>query len=118
MLPMSFDPKRMLREQHEQRLSQSWLLRKLYEFNQAHNRLKDRVHAAWRYPLPPWGRVVMGFVYFSIPVGLGYNVSMWAVSQSETTMEERFGDKGRDTGFRENVFSSPSNILNVIVFLK
>jgi hypothetical protein len=92
---MSFDPKKVVREQQEHHLSQGWLRRKVHEFDQAHNRLKHTVHTAWRYPLPPWGRAVMGCIYFSIPVIIGYNVSTWAVSQSEATIDERFGGKGR-----------------------
>ena len=91
---MSFDPKQALQQRQDHDLSQSWLKRKLHEFNSAHNRLKHTVHTAWRYPLPPWGRALMGCVYFSIPVVLGYAVSTWAVAQSEATVDERFGNKG------------------------
>jgi hypothetical protein len=91
---MSFDPQKVLQEQQEARRSQSWILTKVHEFQTAHNQLKHTVHTAWRYPLPPWGRAVMGCVYFSIPVVAGYAVSNWVVSQSEATVEERFADVG------------------------
>jgi len=102
---MSFDPEKLVREQEEARRSQSWILTKLHEFNAAHNRLKHHVHTAWRYPLPPWGRAVMGFVYFSIPVVVGYTVSSWVVSQSEATVEERFAniDKNSVQGLGDKV---------------
>lgn len=88
---MSFDPQKALRQQREAEISKSWFLTKLHEFNQAHNRVKNTVHTAWRYPLPPWGRAMMGFVYFSIPVIAGYYLGNWAYSKSESTLEERFG---------------------------
>ena len=99
---MSFDPKKAWQEQQEQKLSQSWFRKKIHDFNQAHNRLKHTVHTAWRYPLPPWGRAVMGCIYFSIPVIVGYNVSMWAVSKSEATAEARLGGKGKAYDDRDN----------------
>lgn len=91
---MSFDPQKVLRDQQEAQRSQNWFFTKLHEFNAAHNRLKHHVHTAWRYPLPPWGRAVMGFVYFSIPVVVGYGVSSWVVSQSEATVEDRLAGIG------------------------
>lgn len=63
----------------------------LRDFQQSHNRLKNYVHTAWRYPLPPWGRATMGGVYFSIPVLVGYYVSTYAIAQSDATLVERFG---------------------------
>lgn len=92
---MSFDPQKVIREQHEARRSQSWFMTKIHQFNAAHNRLKHHVHTAYRYPLPPWGRVVMGFVYFSIPVVVGYAVSSWVVSRAESTVDERLTYHGR-----------------------
>jgi hypothetical protein len=89
---MSFDPKKVMQEQQEARRSQSWLLTKVHEFNQAHNRLKHTVHTAWRYPLPPWGRFIMGCFYFSLPVTGGYYLMTKTVSKSEETMEERLVD--------------------------
>lgn len=91
---MSFDPQKVLREQQEAERSSSWILTKIHEFNTAHNRLKHHVHTAWRYPLPPWGRAIMGCVYFSIPVFVGYGFSSWIVSQSEATVEERLAGSG------------------------
>lgn len=91
---MSFDPKKVLLEQQEAQRSQSWILTKIHDFNSAHNRLKHHVHTAWRYPLPPWGRAIMGCVYFSIPVVAGYFVSSWVVSESEAKTKERFSETG------------------------
>jgi len=91
---MSFDPQKVLREQQEAQRSSSWILTKIHEFNTAHNRLKHYVHTAWRYPLPPWGRAIMGCVYFSIPVFVGYGISSWIVAQSEASAEERLAAGG------------------------
>eukprot|EP00934_Nitzschia_sp_Nitz4_P001135 Nitzschia sp. Nitz4//scaffold14_size191712//94631//95325//NITZ4_001722-RA/size191712-snap-gene-0.153-mRNA-1//-1//CDS//3329536924//1135//frame0 len=68
----------------------NWIFQKFQDLNDAHTRFVHKVHTAWRYPLPPWGRAVMGFVYFSIPVIVGYNISTYAVSISEATVQERF----------------------------
>ena len=68
-----------------------WLGDKFQRFHQAHERLKNRVHTAWRYHLPHWGRFVMGCVYFSVTIVLGYYASMWAISKSEATVHERLG---------------------------
>ena len=92
---MSFDPQKAIREQQEVRRSQSWFLTKIHEFNAAHNQLKHHVHTAYRYPLPPWGRAVMGLVYFSIPVVVGYAVSSWVVSRAESTVDERLNGDGK-----------------------
>ena len=74
-----------------------WLAEKFLAFHLAHERLKHTVHTAWRMPLPPWGRAVMGFVYFSLPVIGGYQVALWAISKSEETVEERLGSDGATT---------------------
>ena len=68
----------------------------LYELHQRHERLKHFVHNGMRYPLPPWGQKVMGLVYFSIPVFLGYHVMQWAISKAPTAieMEEQEGVYG------------------------
>jgi len=92
---MSFNPQKAIREQEEARRSKSWILTKFREFQAAHNRLKHHVHTAYRYPLPPWGRAMMGVVYFSIPVVAGYAVSSWVVSKAETTADERLIHHGR-----------------------
>jgi hypothetical protein len=92
---MSFDPQKLVREQQQEKRSQSWLLTRVHEFTQAHNRLKHTVHTTWKYPLPPWGRAVMGCLYFSVPVVAGYYVSLWAVDKSEATVQERFGKEGK-----------------------
>ena len=66
--------------------------------NDSHERLKHSVHSYWRKntllsPRSRSGKVIMGSVYFSIPVILGYLISIKAVAISESTVEERFGDK-------------------------
>lgn len=68
-------------QQHE-----PWLFSAIRKFHQRHERLKHTVHTAWRYPLPKWGRVVMGCVYFSIPVIGGYQVMQWAISKSHESI--------------------------------
>jgi hypothetical protein len=71
-------------------------------FQTAHERLKHAIHSYWRqntYLSPrSWvGKVVMSGVYFSIPVVLGYYISIQAVAISESTVEERFlGKRGSD----------------------
>mmetsp|Transcript_49286 Transcript_49286/g.73513 ORF Transcript_49286/g.73513 Transcript_49286/m.73513 type:complete len:164 (-) Transcript_49286:120-611(-) len=81
---------------HHQASSQqqqsSWFIRSYQRFHQSHEQLKHRVHTAWRVPLPPWGRAVMGFVYFSLPVVGGYAVMQWAISKSVESIGER-GEK-------------------------
>jgi hypothetical protein len=54
-----------------------------------HDRLKTYIHEGWRYPLPPWGRAVMGVFYFSIPVVGGYYVMQWAISKSHKSIGPR-----------------------------
>jgi len=57
--------------------------------------LKNYVHNGFRVPLPPWGRAVMGFVYFSLPVIGGYYVMQWAISKSHEEIGERGKSKKR-----------------------
>ena len=52
-------------------------------FHERHERLKNYVHNGFRVPLPWWGRYMMGFVYFSIPVVAGWFISQWAIERSE-----------------------------------
>ena len=61
----------------------------LRKVNERHERLKDYVHNGFRYPLPPWGRNVMGFVYFCIPVVGGYYVMQWAIGRSHQSIGPR-----------------------------
>ena len=61
----------------------------IQRFHEAHERLKHRIHHGWRYPLPPWGRAVMGCVYFSIPVVSGWYVMQWAISKAHENIGER-----------------------------
>lgn len=65
-----------------------WLVSAIRNFRQGHERLKKRVHTAWRYPLPKWGQVVMAGVYFTIPVVGGYHVMQWAIGKSHETIGE------------------------------
>ena len=67
----------------------SRLMNAYLSFHQRHERLKNYVHNGFRYPLPPWGRAVMGFVYFSLPVVIGYPVMQWAISKSHAEIGER-----------------------------
>lgn len=64
----------------------------LRHFNEKHEKVKHTVHTAWRYPLPRWGRFVMGCIYFSFPVVGGYAVMQWAISKSWESIGER-GEK-------------------------
>jgi hypothetical protein len=61
-------------------------LRKLM---QGHERVKNYVHTAFRYPLPPVGRQFMGFVYFLVPVVSGWYIMQWAIRQSHASIGER-----------------------------
>ena len=70
--------------------SSSWLMNAYVTFHKKHERLKNYVHNGFRYPLPPWGRTLMGFVYFSLPVLGGYHVMQWAISKSH----EEIGIRG------------------------
>lgn len=66
----------------------SWFGDALRTAHDRHERLKNFVHNGMRVPLPRWGRNVMGFVYFTIPVIAGWNVMMWAISKSEKSIGE------------------------------
>ncbi|KAI2497974.1 hypothetical protein MHU86_16525 [Fragilaria crotonensis] len=61
----------------------------LRKFHERHERLKNYVHNGFRYPLPPWGRNVMGFVYFCMPVVGGYYVMQWAIGRSHQSIGPR-----------------------------
>lgn len=56
------------------------------QFVERHERLKHTIHTTLRYPLPPWGRAIMGFVYFTIPVVGGWYVMQWAISKSHASI--------------------------------
>lgn len=60
----------------------SWLRDSLRLFHERHERLKHFVHSGFRVPLPRYGQVLMGVVYFSIPVVGGWYVMQWAISKS------------------------------------
>ena len=48
-------------------------MRYLKDLREKHENLKKRIHA-FRLPLSPAGQKVMGFVYFTIPVIVGYYI--------------------------------------------
>jgi hypothetical protein len=93
------------RHSHHAEPQRGWLATKLHNFHLTHERVKHTVHTAWRLPLPPWGQVAMGFVYFTIPVIAGYHITTWAVSQSESTIEERLGKAGKNNMFMRRMKS-------------
>jgi hypothetical protein len=66
------------------------------QFSGFHDRLKNSIHTYWRQstilsPRTRLGKVIMGSLYFSIPVVLGYFVVTKVVDISESTVQERFG---------------------------
>jgi hypothetical protein len=65
-----------------------WLFSAIRNFQRGHERLKTRVHTAWRYPLPKWGQVIMAGVYFTIPIVGGYHVMQWAIRKSHENIGE------------------------------
>ena len=66
------------------------IIEQFRRFNDRHERLKKYVHTAWRVPLPKWGQVAMGCLYFSIPVVRGWYVMQWAIGRSHKSL----GPKG------------------------
>lgn len=64
----------------------------LQEIHVRHERLKRYVHDGFRYPLPTWGRYMMGFVYFTIPVVGGWHIMQWAISKAHVSIGEH-GEK-------------------------
>lgn len=56
-----------------------------------HERLKHRVHS-YRLPLSPRGRFLMGCVYFSLPIILGYNIMQFTNRQAQENVGAR-GEK-------------------------
>lgn len=63
--------------------SENFFFSSLRALHHRHERLKKYVHEGFRYPLPKWGRAVMGFVYFTIPIVGGWHLMQWAISKSE-----------------------------------
>jgi hypothetical protein len=63
-----------------------WLFQALHTFHRNHEKLKHTVHEKFRYPLPPWGRFLMGCFYFSVPVVGGWYVMQWAISKSHESI--------------------------------
>lgn len=58
----------------------------LNQLHVRHERLKTTIHEGWRYPLPRWGRVVMGCIYFTLPVIGGWHVMQWAIGKSHASI--------------------------------
>ena len=58
----------------------------MHQWQLRHERLKTTIHEAWRVPLPRWGRVVMGCLYFSLPVMGGWHVMQWAIGKSHDSI--------------------------------
>merc|ERR1712232_1282200 len=71
---------------------QNWFFSSISAINKKHEKLKHTIHNSFRYPLPPWGRFLMGCVYFSLPIIGGYQVMQWAISKSHASIGEK-GEK-------------------------
>lgn len=74
--------------------SSNWFVR----FHNGHEKVKNAVHSYWRQntilsPRGPVGKVVMSCFYFSLPVMFGYVVVNKIVEGSESTIQEKVGDK-------------------------
>lgn len=54
--------------------------------SEEHEKLKKRIHS-FRIPLSPTGQRIMGFVYFSIPIIIGYFIMDSANSQAKHNLE-------------------------------
>jgi hypothetical protein len=65
--------------------------------HERHERLKNYVHDGFRYPLPPWGRAVMGVVYFSLPLIAGYHIMNWSDRQAAA----RVGLRGENLAVKD-----------------
>lgn len=74
------------------KIIQRMIFTSLKDFHQRHERLKKAVHEGFRYPLPKWGRITMGFVYMTIPIIGGYFVMQWAISKSHESIGE-YGER-------------------------
>jgi len=57
----------------------------LRDIQEKHERLKKRIHS-FRLPLSPTGQRIMGFIYFTIPIIIGYNIMQVAISRSEVNL--------------------------------
>jgi hypothetical protein len=57
-----------------------------HQFHHHHERIKKFVHEGMRYPLPKWGRFIMGCFYFSVPVIGGWYIMQWAIHQSHQSI--------------------------------
>ena len=91
----------------------NWFSDKMNRFHDGHERLKHSVHSYWRQnnilsPRGKVGKVVMGCLYFSIPVVVGYFVVTKVVDRSESTIQERLGGIGSVTS-TSNSNSTSSN---------
>ena len=58
----------------------------LSKFSENHDKLKKRIHA-FRIPLSPTGRRIMGFVYFAIPMLVGYQIMTWTNSTASNNLK-------------------------------
>jgi len=65
------------------------------DLGRRHGELKQRIHAT-RVPLGARGQVLMGLVYFSIPVIGGYFVMDWATSRADRKWGAGHGHFGRE----------------------
>jgi hypothetical protein len=60
----------------------SWIRESIRNIHERHERVKHFVHNGFRYPLPKYGQILMGMVYFSIPVIGGWYAMQWSISKS------------------------------------
>lgn len=60
----------------------------LRRLNEKHENLKRFVHEGMRVPLPWWGRTLMGFVYFTIPVVGGLSIMNWSINKAHESIGE------------------------------
>ena len=90
------------------------MLTDLYE---RHERFKKKIHS-FRLPLSPAGQKFMGFIYFTVPIVIGYFVMQQAIKRSE----ENLGAKGEkltnpsiDSGISRNETKQQNQALQGIL---
>ena len=59
--------------------------------------LKQRIHN-FRVPLGPGGKLVMGAIYFGVPLYVGLEIMDWANSRSEEKWKDAVAGKTRKMG--------------------
>ena len=59
--------------------------------------LKERIHK-FRIPLGPGGKLVMGAIYFSVPLYVGLQIMDWANNRSEEKWKDAVAGKTRRMG--------------------